>query len=218
MLQKTAKAIALSLIGLLAWEIPTVKAIEMAISPPRMEIDINSRKGRSNTIKLTNFANKPVQIRAFVKNWRMDENNKLKDIPSTEESLDRWILFTPSKFTIPAKGTQTVRFAIRPKTKPTPGEHRAVIYFEEIPSGSSSKAVKTKARMGVVVYAYAGEIKRVGKVNSVTVDTKPNAINAVFNVSNQGNAHVRIKGQYAIWKAAKYPGAKATGIISSGNF
>ncbi|AFY53959.1 P pilus assembly protein, chaperone PapD [Rivularia sp. PCC 7116] len=218
MLQKTAKAIALSLIGLLAWEIPTVKAIEMSITPPRMEVDISSRKGRSNTIKLTNFANKPVQIRAFVKNWTMDEKNKLKDIPSTEESLDRWILFTPSKFTIPAKGTQTVRFAIRPKTKPAPGEHRAVIYFEEIASDSDSDTVNTKARMGVVVYAYAGEIKRIGNVNSVNVDTKPNAINAVFDVSNKGNAHIRMKGQYAIWKAAKYPGAKATRYIkSSGN-
>ncbi|WP_414619162.1 molecular chaperone [Calothrix sp. CCY 0018] len=215
MFQKTAKAIALSLIGLLGWEIPTVTALDMSITPPRMELDINSRKGRSNTIKLTNFADKPVEIRAYVKNWTMNEKNKLQNIPSTEQSLDRSILFTPSKFTIPAKGTQTVRFAIRPKTKPAPGEHRAVIYFEEIAPNSESGAVKTKASIGVVVYAYSGEIKRVGNVNSVTVDTKPNVINAVFDVANKGNAHVRMRGQYAIWDAAKYPGAKATQYIQN---
>ena len=65
-------------------------------------------------------------------------------------------------------------------------------------------------RVGVVIYGYAGEIKRVGTVNSVTVDTKPHRVQAVFDVSNQGNAHVRIGGQFAIWRAAKYPGAKTT--------
>ena len=213
MLKKTAKAIALSLIGLLAWEIPSVKALEISISPPRMELDINSKKGRSNTIKVTNFADKPVQIRTYVKNWTMDAENNLQDIPSTEKSLDQWIIFTPSKFTVPARGTQTLRFAIRPKVKPASGEHRAVIYFEEIASDTDSNKIGTKAAIGVVVYAYAGEIKRVGSVNSVSVDTKPDGINAVFDVSNQGNAHVRMRGQYAIWNAAQYPGAKATDFI-----
>ncbi|MGB3652342.1 MAG: molecular chaperone, partial [Rivularia sp. (in: cyanobacteria)] len=32
----------------------------------------------------------------------------------------------------------------------------------------------------------------------------------IFDVSNTGNAHVRLNGEYAIWPAAKYPGAKAT--------
>jgi len=215
MFQRTAKAIALSLISLLAWEIPSVTALELSVSPPRMELDINSRKGRSNTIKITNFTNKPVQIKAYVQNWTMDEKNQVKEIPSTQQSLDQWILFTPSKFTIPAQGTQTVRFAIRPKIQPTAGEHRAVIFFEEIASNKESETVGTKARIGVVVYAYSGEIKRVGSVNSVTVDTKPNAIKAVFDVSNKGNAHVRMRGQYAIWNAANYPGAKATQFIKN---
>lgn len=215
MLKKTAKAIALSLIGLLTWQIPTVTALEVSISPPRMEVDINSRKGRSNTIKVANFSKKPVRMKAYVKNWTMDEENQLKNIPSTPQSLDQSIRFTPSKFTIPAGGTQTVRLAIRPKIKPESGEHRAVIYFEEIASNTESVAVKAKAAIGVVVYAYAGEIKRVGKVNSVTVDTKPKAIKAVFDVSNKGNAHIRMRGQYAIWRAANYPGAKATQFIKN---
>lgn len=215
MLKKTTKAIALSLIGLLTWQIPSVTALEISVSPPRVEVDMNSRKSRSNTIKLTNFADKPVQMRAFVKNWTMDEQNELKDIPSTEKSLDQWILFTPSKFTIPAGGTQTVRFSIRPKEKPSAGEHRAVIYFEELASNAESETVGTKATIGVVVYAYSGEIQRLGKINNVKVDTKPDGIKAIFDVSNQGNAHVRIRGQYAIYNAAKYPGAKATQFIKN---
>jgi P pilus assembly chaperone PapD len=214
------KIIALGLIGALALDIPKVMSqVHLGVSPPRIEVEMNN-KGRSQTINIVNFASKPVEMRAFVRTWTMNENNELEDIQSSDQSLDQWIAFTPSRFTIPANGSQTIRFAIRPKVKPPNGEHRAIIYIEEIPlqNKQNTPAVTTVARMGVVVYAYSGEIKRVGAINSMNIDTQGNAIRAVFDVSNTGNAHVRIKGQYAIWPAANYPGAKATQPITvSGN-
>lgn len=214
MFQKTAKSIVLSLISLFIAS-PSVNAIDIGVSPPRMELDIKAKQTRSNTIEITNLSNKPAQMKAYVKNWTMDEKNQVQDSPSDEQSLDQWIVFTPSRFTIPARSTQTVRFAIRPKVKPNPGEYRAVIYLEEIaPENPDSTNINTLGRVGVVIYGYAGEIKRVGTVNSVTVETKPNLIKAVFDVSNQGNAHIRMAGQYAIWRAANYPGAKATQPIN----
>ena len=219
MFQKT-KILALGLIGALALGIPKVMGqVYLGISPPRVEVEMNN-KGRSQTINITNFGSQAVEMRAFVRTWAMNENNELVDIQSSDQSLDQWIAFTPSRFTIPANKVQTVRFAIRPKVKPPNGEHRAIIYFEEIPpqNKQNSPAVTTIARMGVVIYAYSGEVKRVAVINSINVDAQANAIKAVFDVSNTGNAYVRLKGQYAIWAAASYPGAKATQpIISSGN-
>jgi P pilus assembly chaperone PapD len=210
MLEKIMKVITLSCISLFASGISSVKAIEVTVTPPRVELDISGKKTRSTSIKITNLSDSPAEMKAYVRNWIMDENNKLQDSASSEQSLDQWIVFTPSRFTIPPRSTQTVRFAIRPKVKPVPGEYRAVIYLEEIPSSSNIDSVESIGRIGVVIYGNAGEIKRIGSVNSVTVDTKPNAIKAVFDVSNKGNAHIRMGGQYAIWRAANYPGAKAT--------
>jgi P pilus assembly chaperone PapD len=219
MFQKT-KIIALGLIGALTLDIPKVMSqVHLGVSPPRIEVEMNN-KGRSQTINITNFASQPVSMRAFVRTWTMDENNELQDAESTDQSLDQWIAFTPSRFTIPANGTQTIRFAIRPKVKPPNGEHRAVIYLEEIPpqTKQTSQAITTVARIGVVVYAYSGEVKRIATINSMNVDTQGNSLKAVFDVSSTGNAHVRIKGQYAIWSATNYPGAKATQpITASGN-
>jgi len=219
MFEKTAKGIALSFIGLFALGIPCATAMEISVTPPRMELDINSKNTRSNSIKISNLSDKPVEMKAYVRNWTMDEKNQLEDSPSNEQSLDQWIVFTPSRFTIPPRSTQTVRFGIRPKVKPALGEHRAVIYLEEIAADNlNSQTINTLGRVGVVVYGYTGEVKRVGMVNSVTVDTKPNVIKAVFDVANQGNAHIRMTGQYAIWRAANYPGAKATQpIAGAGN-
>lgn len=211
MLKRKVSSLILSAISLLS-AIPSANAIEIGVSPPRFEVDMNARNNRSNTITISNLSDKPAEIKAYVRNWKMNEQNQVQDIPSSENSLDQWIIFTPSRFTIPPGKTQTVRFAVRPKVKPAPGEYRAVIYLQEAAPASSPDAdsINTVGRVGVVIYGYAGEIKRVGTVNSVTVDTKPNRVQAVFDVSNQGNAHVRIGGQFAIWPAAKYPGAKTT--------
>jgi P pilus assembly chaperone PapD len=218
MFQKRMSCIALSLMSLFAWGTQSANAIEISVGPPRFELNINSNNTRSNSITITNFSNQPTSMRAYVRNWIMNDKNELEDAPSDEKTLDQWIIFTPSKFTIPPGGTQTIRFAVRPKIKPAPGEYRAVIYFEEAPSDNLKPgSINTVTRVGVAVYAYAGEIKRIGTINSVTVDAKPNSIKAIFNVSNHGNAHIRINGQYAIWRAASYPGAKATQPIQAVN-
>lgn len=203
--------IALGLISALALGIPSADAIHIGVSPPRVEVKIKD-KSRSKTIKIANFDKKPVEMRAYVRSWTVDQDGKLQLVKSTPQTLDQWVVFTPSRFTIPPGKTQTVRFAIRPKLEPNPGEHRAMLYFEEIPpqGRDNTKAVQTVGRLGVAIYAYAGEIKKVGVLNSVNVDSQANGVKAIFDVSNKGNARVEMKGQYAIWPAAKYPGAKAT--------
>ncbi|MEA5572759.1 molecular chaperone [Calothrix sp. UHCC 0171] len=220
MLQKT-KIIALSLLGAftqgLLWNLALAPAtaLEIGVSPPKFEVEMNG-KGRSQSIKITNFSAEPVEMQAYVRNWTLNEENKLQEIQSTENSLDQWIVFTPARFTIPPRSSQSLRFAIRPKVQPQEGEHRAVIYLEEVlpQSKENSQSVVTIGRVGIVVYGYAGKIKRAGTLNSINVDAKANSVNAIFDISSTGNANVRMKGQYSIWRAANYPGAKATQPIS----
>ena len=208
---KKTTGIVLSLISTLALGIPSANAVHVGVSPPRVEVEIKD-KSRSKTIKIANFDKKPVEMRAYVRSWTLDKNGKLQLLNSTAQSLDQWIVFTPSRFTIPAGGNQTIRFAIRPKVEPRQGEHRAMLYIEEIPpqSDKNSSVVTTVGRLGVAIFGYAGKIEKSGVLNSVNVDAKPNGVQAIFDVSSKGNAHVKMSGQYAIWPAAKYPGAKAT--------
>lgn len=223
MLKRKASSLLLSTMALLS-AIPAADALDISVSPPRIMVDMNTKGRRysndTNVITISNLSDKPVEMKAYVRNWRMNEKNELEEIESTKDSLDQWIVFTPSRFTIPPRKTQRVRFAIRPKVEPKPGEYRAVIYIEEAAPASNPDAdtIETVGRVGVVVYGYYGDaekIKRVGTVNSVAVNVKPNQIQAVLDVSNKGNAFVRMEGQYAIWRAGKYPGAKATEPIKN---
>ncbi|MBD2523584.1 molecular chaperone [Nostoc sp. FACHB-133] len=217
-----SRNIGLGLIGALVLGMPTATALNIGISPSRIEMEVSS-KTRSQSIRVLNLSSESVELKASVRSWAMSEDNKLQDVAPSEQSLEQWIVFTPSQFKIPAGGAQTIRFAVRPRVQPKQGEHRAVIYLEEVrPANQANqvnkpktKSVRVAARVGVVIYGYVGDVKRVGIVNSVTVDTKPNTPNAVFDISNQGNAYVRLKGQYAIWPATKYPGAEATGLLTN---
>lgn len=210
--------IALGVIGALALSIPPAMAINIGVSPPRFHIDMNSNKTRSQAVRILNLDSQPVELKVYVQSWVLNEQNKLQVIPPKEQSLEQWIIFTPSKFTIPPGGSQTVRFAIRPRVKPQSGEHRAVLFVEEIPRTSTpKKGVTLIGKLGVAIYGYVGDIKRIGVLNSVSVNTKPNALNAVFDISSQGNGYVNMQGQYAIWPATKYPGAGATKLIPIAN-
>lgn len=212
---KKSIGIALSLLSVVGFGVPSATALEISVSPPRFELEINN-KTRSQSIKITNMANQPVEMEAFVRTWTTDpKTNEVEDVASTENSFDRWIVFTPSRFTIAPKQTQSVRFVIRPKTKLAEGEHRAVIYFQEVKRSSpEAQAVQAVGLVGVVIYGYTGEIKRIGAVNSVNVTTNPRGANATFDISSNGNAHVRMKGQYAIYPANQYPGAEKTQKIN----
>ncbi|MEH1866653.1 MAG: fimbria/pilus periplasmic chaperone [Nostoc sp.] len=207
---RRATHLALSLIGAFALGISSATALNIGVSPNRIELEI-SRKTRTQAIRVLNLSSEPIELKAYVRTWKMNADNKLVEMPSTEESLDQWTVFTPSQFTVAPRSAQTIRFAIRPKVQPKPGEYRAVLYFEEIPSASQkTEGVRSVGRLGVVIYGYVGDIKRVGVLNSITVAPQSNGVTARFDISSQGNGYVRLKGQYAIWPAAKYPGATAT--------
>ncbi|MCC5662995.1 fimbria/pilus periplasmic chaperone [Nostoc sp. CHAB 5784] len=191
-------------------------AISIGVSPPRFEVKLDQAKASTQVFRVSNMGSKPATFKLYVQGWKLDEKNEIQPTQPTEQSLDQWIVVNPLQFTIPPGRSQTVRFSIRPRVKPQTGEHRALIFLEEVRSQDNTEqkngsvALKVMGRFGVAVYGYVGDVKRVGVLNSVAVDTKPGQVKATFDVSSKGSAYVRMSGQYTIWPAAKYPGANAT--------
>lgn len=186
---------------------PSEPPISIGVSPPRFEIEIGPVPV-TKAARVFNFGSKPLEIQASVHGWDLDEANQVRLVEPTEQSLDQWIVINPLRFTVKPGESQTVRFSVRPKVQPAPGEHRAIIYFEQPPSKEGSIAVI--GRIGVAVYGYVGPVERVGELNGVTVDASAAAPHAGLDISSSGTAHVRLGGQWAIWPAASYPGAATT--------
>lgn len=196
-----------------AAESDKIPPAQIAVSPSKFVLELGD-KPIAESVKLINLGDQPVTIDTRLVNWDLDEANSVRPLAPDEQSLEQWMIVNPLRFEIPAGGTQTVRFLIRPKVRPEPGEHRAMIYFSQVlPESAPQGRFVVKFRLGVAVYAHVGEMTRLGKLNKVEVDAAGSPVRARFDVSSEGSAHVRLSGRYAVYSAEGFPGTDpSTGI------
>jgi P pilus assembly chaperone PapD len=192
----------------------TAPPAQVAISPPRVEVDLDA--GRSTeAVHVINLSDQETRISVSVVHWDLDENNKVRDLPPTEQSLDQWIVINPLEFTIPPQDQQTIRFAVRPRVEPEPGEHRAMIYFEQgtAPADADAGAVSVRYRLGVAVYGLSGHIDRRGRIEAIRHTGSGEDHYLDIDTLSEGNASVRLTGQFGIWQAADFPGTEAAAAL-----
>lgn len=187
---------------LLAEELPKG---QVGLSPGVFENIRIGTKPVNKTIRFYNFKDKPVSVHVDVHNWTLDKNNKIKLLPPNPQSLDQWMTINPLNFTVPPRQSRPIRFSIRPRVQPSPGEHRAIIYFTENRVENDTtrhKGVKTRFRVGVGIYAIAGPAEKKAVLHSFRLDR--NTLYA--DIENTGNVHVRLKGTFAVWDEKEFPG------------
>jgi len=91
-----------------------------------------------------------------------------------------------------------------------------MMYFSQVlPDAGERKALRVQFRFGVAVYAHVGEVVRVGRLNGVDLIRQNGAMQARFDVSSEGSAHVRMRGRYAIYRGANYSGAEHASRVNS---
>lgn len=180
----------------------TIAQAQVGISPPIVELRLD-QPAQVHTLRLHNFENRDKQVAVSVVNWTLDPAGEVQVLPTTETSLNRAVIVSPLNFTLKARSVQTVRVAVRPPMALAAGEHRAMIYFDEIlPETSEAQGVRGRFRIGAAVYAYQGEPQRSGRLSGLKVSE--GRLQGSFD--STGNSHVRLGGHYGIWRAAEFPG------------
>lgn len=181
---------------------------QIGISPARTEFFLDDGP-KTHSIRVFNLGTRRVSISVEVNNWELDEENKVRIIPPTEQSLDQWLVINPLRFTLEPGGSQAVRFAARPRLQPEPGEHRALVFFEQIPDDNMPEnpdGSRILFRLGTSVIGLVEPVVRDGVIHAVTADR--NTIS--FDIESRGNTHVRLRGQWALWPVALFPGREKT--------
>ncbi len=189
---------------------------QIGVSPSMLELSIGS-KPVNESLKIFNLKKKTTKINVEVYNWTLDENNDVKLLPPAEQSLDQWMIINPKSFVLEAGKSQVVRLSIRPPVKPSPGEHRAIIYFTEekmeTAEAGEEAPVEVLFKLGVGVYANADPVKNAASLSALTFDKSGNTLKA--SIANKGNVHSRLIGTYSIWKKAAFPGIKTAEKLTS---
>jgi P pilus assembly chaperone PapD len=207
MMRRWASIVCLALLaGARAGQGQPLAPPQVAVSPSRFEVELDGPV-TTHALKLINMGKNDITARVRLADWVLDEDNRVVEVTPGEASLMRWMVINPLSFTVPGGETQTVRFSIRPRTAPAEGEHRAMIYLEELPRREPGKAVTVVFNIGVAVYAYAGKITRSGSLHGVRVESRGGEPTGLLDVESSGNAHVRLDGRYTVWRADALPAA-----------
>ena len=190
---------------------PGTLGARMAIAPPRIEIDLPNNGLYNGDFSIVNVSDRPLDIALKITNWTLDENNNVQSIASTEQSLDSWLVINPLTFTIPPSSTQTVRYGIRPRTQPSIGEHRAMVYIKELPGDyqAENSGITFRLTYGLPIYANVGQINRAVTVHQaklIQASAKPLSLS--LDIENKGDFYARLKGKLGFWLASEYPGDK----------
>ncbi|GMV32025.1 MAG: hypothetical protein AMXMBFR59_41500 [Rhodanobacteraceae bacterium] len=183
---------------------------QVGLSPQILDISLDAPA--SQAFRMFNYTADDKVVKVTVVNWTMDADGKVTTIPTTEQSLDGWLVINPLEFTVKAGQNQVVRIAARPAVKLSPGEHRAMVYFEEQPQAKAPGAattLRTVFRFGAAVYGHVGPIERKGELTEV----KAHAAAGELTLRNDGNATSRCSGTFAIWRKTDFPGAATTSAI-----
>jgi len=181
---------------------------QVGISPRTLDVVLDE-DGRSHSFRLFNLGKQTYQVKVSVTNWTMDENSEVQLIPSTAESLDQWMIVNPLSFDIPPGESQTVRVGFRPQMALPQGEYRALVYFEQqLPPDDKpdTKQLRSLFRLGAAVYVHVGEVVALANIDQVNIVGDQ----AQVSITNLGNTHVRLDGQWSAWRADAYPGAAIT--------
>jgi len=188
---------------------------QIAATPSRIEMEIGGKPANSS-VKLFNLSDQPVSVHTTVSHWDLDDENEVRVIAPTAQSLDQWMIINPIDFTIPAHSSQTVRLSVRPFVEPEPGEHRGIIYFEQKLADEDNTGIAVSFRLGIIVYGLAEPISRKGDIESVRFDDNPQLGELAIDLTSTGNAGVRLNGQYSIWHKDDFPGGQVTQSLRLG--
>ena len=173
----------------------------IGVSPSRLEIAVGDSTTMGSATVL-NLSDRDIVVKSSVVSFDLDERNQFRELPPEPGSLATAMMINPMEFTIPANGSQTVRFAIMPERLQGGGEHRAMLFFSELVD-TSQAGVKLNFRLGMPVYASVGEPNPVAVFNDLHFDPARTALE--LDISSLGNAQVKPVGYYLWWPLSDYP-------------
>lgn len=171
---------------------------QVAVSPERFEIEYDGIS-RTHALKLFNMSDRNLSVTVEASDWTLTKG-KIEELPPTVQSLSQWLVFAPSQFDVSAKKVQVVRFAIRPRVKPSAGEHRAMIWLNEIPKKTAPKSgMQARFRFGIAVYLFVPPSNADAAIKKVRLQTQGKPTVAL-EITNTGNRHDRLIGTLSAWR------------------
>ncbi|HQX65001.1 MAG: hypothetical protein WAR01_06055 [Dokdonella sp.] len=207
------------LFGLLLLLTGSLATAQVGFSPQYFDLSLAEAEG-THAYRLFNLTQDAKQVKVSVVSWDFDDHGEIRILPSTDTSLDQWVVVNPVEFTIPPGESQAVRFSIRPAVALANGEHRTMLVFDEVlqpqeaPAASAAgaqTALRARFQFRSAIYLQAGPVSRRAEITSTTAD----ATTLRMQATASGSANTRLDGQFMIWKATAFPGLDHVALLGN---
>ena len=178
------------------------------VSPSRFEFSIEQRY--TNFFTITNNSADPIRVRIYPRFVAFDADGRPAERESDPYDLGAWLVFNPRQVALAPRQRRVIRFSVRPPPKLAPGEYRAVVFFEELPSAPPTLEKKEEqppqgvglslsllTRLGVTLYGRVGQAVHDVALADEQVDLTSTQLQFRGHLQNKGNGHeiLRLRGE-----------------------
>lgn len=175
-------------------------ALGLRIDKSKIKLVVQEGQSVSGFLTVTNLANKKIKVKVYLQDFEyvypFDGSKKFYPLNTTPYSLDDWIKFSPSEFSLPPNSQQKVSYILRVPSKMDTG-HYGVMFFEtELGQGrdAQGRAVTLLGRIGVLFFIEPQQRLKKARVENIFV--QGNAIKGDF--LNKGNVALIAKGYFSV--------------------
>ena len=174
-------------------------AVVISVSPASLTLDISGRPEEGEIVAV-NMGEETISLNTVVRNYDLDEKNNLRLITSDQQSMDLWTVVSPPNFKLKPGQSLGLKVFIKPKNRPQPGEHRAIILFTTA-RGKAGLAKDTPEFLAsVTLFGLAGTVDRKGEVLDMSLFPAEEGLRLTTKIQSTGAGHVMMEGQYTVWR------------------
>lgn len=178
----------------------------LTVSPFIIELDVAKGGSVDSEVTVTNNSGRDLYLVGTARDFLAGQDGQPMFVPDTVEndktfSLASWIKFKDeNKFAIKAGEEKVIHFSVNPPRDAEDGTHYGAVLFDYV-SGEDVGGSVIKQSVGTIALVRYGWGRERGSVKLSSIKKifwKPQPIPLTLNFRNEGNVHVKPKGEVYI--------------------
>lgn len=178
---------------------PAWASFDVAVSPPRFELQAQPGSVVRETLSVTNWSREPGRYQVKTADWTLNQDGGLQydEGAPAADSCRPWVRLERHTISVGSQGSRSYRFEIHVPPEAVPGECRFALLISSDATTLTPRnhvQIPVVGRLGVIVYVTIGDAKPRLELTGLGF-TKINGRNVPkASVRNEGNAHGRVFG------------------------
>ncbi|MDB5166669.1 MAG: exported protein of unknown function [Candidatus Saccharibacteria bacterium] len=185
--------------------VPAQQPVGLTVSPPTFEFSANPGETVSNSIRVENITDQPLDVSVDVRNFSALGEEGQVNLTSEDNpyAMAAWVKVAPTKDTIAAKDSKTFEYTITVPSNAQPGGRFGSIVFKTTPQAvSEGSGVAVGQEVGALIFMkIAGDVHENASIVGFKTTQKLYEYGPVSfetRVKNDGNVQFKPQGTITI--------------------